>query len=755
MHELPTALLHLDSPGPERILPIGRSRVQGWLVPKPGSHYTDLRIVCGANILPAIHGLPRKDVAAYFQSPRPYLLAGFEISVDLPAGSHRLILEACVITGAWETLETLEVEAKSLCATDPLTAIVPLRVHEFGETLRVLLRRMGSVGLSSQAGATAVAHDTPFPHYLRHPHLPFRGHLDQPLAWSGSVYGRIPVSGWIYHETQAIKRMFVTADLQAVQNVPFGRATPFLSGRQAQFPQASHCGFDGYLDLPAQLPQPVTVRVYAELEDGSWHLGSVVRIAITDHEFAKQPLVRYSPLTFWRGWRALRQAITIRGIALETGPAYRQEIIKIWRDYATQAPRRIKSPTREKFTAQACPRPDKISEVHYFTHNLSLQGAPLFLLEHARHLYRETGARLIVTSGAEGPLRRAYESLGATVQVIDDSALLTAITSDQAERACANLAAAVDLRTANLLIANTLSAYWGVHLAHRAGRPVLYYVHESSPPRSFYRGVLPPAALALLEESFQLATHVSFLTSTSQRYFNSFSDQSNYGLLPGWIDLTGIDHFRANHSRDALRTQLGLSSEKKLVINVGTICDRKGQHLFARAVDLLWFNAPALAASAEFLMIGGEDTAFDRTLVNFLHELARPNLKIIPGTRDVYPYYGAADLFVCSSYEESFPRVILEAMAFGVPILSTHVHGIPEMVRADHEAVLVPPGDSAAMAAALQRLLASPETGRELAHHARIRVAAEFDAQVLLPRHLALARRLATSPRSQQEVIVI
>jgi glycosyltransferase involved in cell wall biosynthesis len=211
---------------------------------------------------------------------------------------------------------------------------------------------------------------------------------------------------------------------------------------------------------------------------------------------------------------------------------------------------------------------------------------------------------------------------------------------------------------------------------------------------------------------------------------------------PGWIGLAQIDAFRAANPRDALRARLGIASGRQLVINVGTVCERKGQHLFARAVAQLWRMAPALAASVDFLMVGGRDTPYDRELADFLRVLDRPNLRVVRETGDVYPYYGAADLFVCSSYEESFPRVLLEAMAFELPIASTAVHGIPEIVRADREAVLVPAGDSAALADAMQRLLAAPDTGRTLAAQARARVRAEFDSRVLLPRHAALARSI-------------
>ena len=741
MYETSTAFLHFDTPGPDRTLPAGRSRLQGWLVSKPGWHYTDLRIAVGQEIFPGVHGHPRRDLADYFKSNRPYLLAGFDILVELPVGQHRLTLEACSITGAWEVLEQINVEAKPGGETIPVPAEVPGRALEFGETLRVLLRRMGA-GCSPAAGAADIVATTPRPHYLRHPHQPFHGHLDQPQAWARSVFGRIAISGWIFHEALAIKRVFATTDLQAVQTLSFGRGTPFLAALHPGFASALCCGFDGFIDLPAQLPQPVTVRLYVELEDGSWHLGSVVRVVTTDHEFAKQPLARFSPLTFLRAWRALHRAVTASGVTLKSKQEYRQEIGRIWRDYAARAPRRnsARAPTGKSAAAISGSGPDKISHVHYFTHNLSHEGAPLFLLEHARHLRRETGATVTVTSGQEGPLRREVESLGALVLVIDASSLLTDTRARALQRTLDALATSVDLSKASLVIANTLSAYWGVHLAHRAGRPVLFYIHESTPPRSFFRGFVPPAALALVEESFRLADRVSFLTATSRRYFTGLTSPANFVLHPGWIDLAGIDRFCATHSRDTERARLGIAPEKKLIINLGTVCDRKGQHLFARAVDLLWRNVPAVAASTEFLMVGGGETAYDRELADFLVELNRPNLRIIPGTRDVYPYYRAADLFVCSSYEESFPRVILEAMAMQVPILSTNVHGIPEIVGYEEEALLVAPGDSSALAHGLIRLLNEPAIARRYATQARTRVETHFDAALLLPRHLAFAQ---------------
>ena len=323
---------------------------------------------------------------------------------------------------------------------------------------------------------------------------------------------------------------------------------------------------------------------------------------------------------------------------------------------------------------------------------------------------------------------------------VDPTPLLSDANPRSLQRTLDALASAVAVGRADLVIANTLSTYWGVHLARRAGVPVIFYIHESTPPRSFFRGFVPPTALSLAEEAIGLADRVSFLTATSQRYFDGLANPDNFVRLPGWINLSAVDRYCSTHTHEAEKARLGIAAERKLVINVGTVCDRKGQHLFARAVDLLWQLSPTLAANTEFLMVGGGDTAYDRELADFLVELNRPNLRVVPGTREVYPYYRAADLFVCSSYEESFPRVILEAMAMNVPILSTNVHGIPEIVRPEKEALLVAPGDSSALTLGLQRLLGEPRLGRHYATQARLRLEENFDAAILLPRHLAFLR---------------
>ena len=75
----------------------------------------------------------------------------------------------------------------------------------------------------------------------------------------------------------------------------------------------------------------------------------------------------------------------------------------------------------------------------------------------------------------------------------------------------------------------------------------------------------------------------------------------------------------------------------------------------------------------------------------------------------------AADVFVCTSRIESYPRVTLEAMASGLPIISTHVFGLAEQLVDGVNALFYSPGDIPGLATALERLLADDRQRAALA----------------------------------------
>jgi len=109
---------------------------------------------------------------------------------------------------------------------------------------------------------------------------------------------------------------------------------------------------------------------------------------------------------------------------------------------------------------------------------------------------------------------------------------------------------------------------------------------------------------------------------------------------------------------------------------------------------------------------------------------------------DVRPLYQQADVFVLPSLSEGSPNVLIEAMAAGKAIVATSVGGVPETVTNDVEALLVPPGKPAALAAAIAQLVRDPELARRLSEAAQTRVRREFLPEARARRIIGLYRRV-------------
>lgn len=739
MHETTFSFSHLESPSPGATLPQGRHRLGGWVWPKPGGHFVDVRARVGDRVFPGIHGIPRADLAAHFQTGRPYALAEFYVVVELIPGPAEVVLEVLEIEGRWTAFQTAGYQ---VAPASPPTAVAmpagPLRWHEYGRTLQILLReRRHAPGVPVAELAREVVASIPYPRDLRHPHLPFHGHLDEPAAITRCGFGRVAVLGWLFHETRPIKRVLATFDLQAWQTIGHGQPSPGPAAHFPQFALAASAGLFGIIDVPSQLPHPVCLRLYAELEDGSLHLCSVQRSRLFTNEDEKAP---HAPGEMLPSHAELRAAMNSAGVEVVEDEEFAREINRVKADHELRAPKALPAiPPLLPAPVSAAKFPQRILVV---SHNLNLEGAPLFLVDLARH-HASLGAQLTVLTPEDGPLRTRFEEFGATIRVVDVSAVFAARSAAAAHGAIRAGVQALDFAGFDLVICNTFTTFWAVHAAKAAGRRVLLYVHESTTPASFYIGRVHPEVSAVAAAAFGLADCVSFTTASTRGYHLDYGRPANHRLAPGWIDVARIDRWLAQNPRAARRTGFKLRAGELLVTNVGTVCDRKGQHIFARAVDLLWRRHPELAARTRFVMLGGGGTPFDEVLADLLAQLGRPNLEVHPATTDYFPYYVAADLFVCSTYEESSPRVILEAMACGVPILSSGVQGVPEQARDGLEAVLVPPGDTVALCEGMAQLLLAPAIGRTLADRAKARVLAEFDAAVLLPRHAALAAATA------------
>jgi len=156
-------------------------------------------------------------------------------------------------------------------------------------------------------------------------------------------------------------------------------------------------------------------------------------------------------------------------------------------------------------------------------------------------------------------------------------------------------------------------------------------------------------------------------------------------------------------ARAQARADLGLPDGAFVAALLGRISDWKGQDVLAAALA-----DPALADIGAIGLIAGDPFPGEEHALADLDRASRSvgeRLRVLGFRDDVDRILGAADVVVVPSKRpDPLPNSAIEAAAAGVPVVAAAHGGLPEIVRDGETGMLVPPGDSAALAAALRRL---------------------------------------------------
>jgi len=132
--------------------------------------------------------------------------------------------------------------------------------------------------------------------------------------------------------------------------------------------------------------------------------------------------------------------------------------------------------------------------------------------------------------------------------------------------------------------------------------------------------------------------------------------------------------------------------------------------------------------------------------------IAHTSLGVVVDEQRMSLAYNAADLFVLPSVQDNFPNTALEALACGLPIVGSRVGGIPEIVRQDCTGTLFEAGDADALAAAIRKLLMSPDRLGQMSIECRRVAVEEYSLEVQAKRYADLySSLLVSSPSSAKE----
>jgi len=193
----------------------------------------------------------------------------------------------------------------------------------------------------------------------------------------------------------------------------------------------------------------------------------------------------------------------------------------------------------------------------------------------------------------------------------------------------------------------------------------------------------------------------------------------------------GLDELPAAPS-DPTPAEAGVPPDAPLAVAVGRLIAQKDHLTLLRAFARVHGNLP----EARLAILGsGQLEAETRALAA---ELGLADVVALPGRTDIRDWLERADVFVHSSRWEGFGIVLLEAMLAGLPIVSTRVSAVPEVVVDGETGLLVEAGDDAGLATHLESLLTDRERAASLGEAGRQRALTEFSVGGMADRTLAL-----------------
>ena len=388
-------------------------------------------------------------------------------------------------------------------------------------------------------------------------------------------------------------------------------------------------------------------------------------------------------------------------------------------------------------------------------HNLNNpEGAPRYLSEIVLGLRSRGAIDPVVFSPLGGVGGQVYESAGVPVVVRESpqsrrfvDGLWTPREYEAAQKAAAKLLRA---HRPEVVVANTLTTFPFVEAAARAGIPSVWVIHESY-SREHLERLFPPFARKRVEQAFALAARVVPASHDTAALFAHLNTRGNVRVLHNGLDPKPFDDYLRRTSRDAAARHLPGSAGKKRLIAVGTVCERKGQHTLVEAAATLARERDDFACYLVGVRGGIPYAGYVRHLVK-RHRLESV-VHLIPETDNVWAFYRAADVFVCTSHMETFSRAVLEAEAFGLPVVSTPCCGVGEQVHWGTSALPFPFGDAAELARHLRRLLADDGRRAEMGRQSRAAFDNHLDYGEMLDRYAAVILAAARQgPRSRTPV---
>ena len=251
-----------------------------------------------------------------------------------------------------------------------------------------------------------------------------------------------------------------------------------------------------------------------------------------------------------------------------------------------------------------------------------------------------------------------------------------------------------------------------------------------------------------------LVDQVTAMSGVMKRYLESLGVSTPIQVIPEGPDLERFRPIGSSEEKSHLRHKLGLEQGCQIILAIGQITPRKGTDVLIEAFARLCHDHP----NARLILVGPRSDLDREELTSFRERLqktvmdanAQDRVNFTGTVNNVEDYIRAADMLVIASRREGVPNVMSEAMACGLPVISTPFIGLPEEIGVPGTHYILSSWDTKVLAADIGKLLSDEGYRRTLGQQARHWVAENLDTNRSLDQIATLYRELASRARRKK-----
>lgn len=315
----------------------------------------------------------------------------------------------------------------------------------------------------------------------------------------------------------------------------------------------------------------------------------------------------------------------------------------------------------------------------------------------------------VVVSRRSGGLERDYERSGISTVIMRDLVPLNAASSMRDYEG--NIDAVRDrmnLRSFDVVFAESAMLFWAIDAAQMCGVPSVWSIPENQSWRTLFSRLATPIAERALE-CCGLAYRLVFRSEGSRRQWLGVDRLGNLDVIRAGLDVARFEEDTASQTRQAARSSLGLADDDVCILTLSSLSTGKRANDLASALGQI---PEDVASRAFFLVVSVEaampDEGFD-AISKGLPRALRGRVHMVPEHGKLTDYWNAADVLWSAYHSESYPRVVLEAMAKELPIIEPVTLDAGEQVRANVNALLYRRGNADELADCIARIVRDNE----------------------------------------------